>query len=240
MALQKITSEPTLKKSLHSSSIKEKNAIIERSKIKYTLRGILHTFGNGREILESLSKLGGFWMTLTTEFLNEINESDAACGSKTMTSVDPSKSMSLHGRLFVPDVKKRAEAATAAALKHMHKVKDIVDDKDGIKVVSSSPKKIICPVPQKVVSQPKLYPTGGLGFILNGGRQMVPRIRTTTSKHDSLFPPQEMFDSEMYEDDPQSKSIPAPDASWGSPLREYFDMDVNEGEQLNISDKDNE
>jgi len=69
---------------------------------------------------------------------------------------------------------------------------------------------------------------------------MVPRIRTTTSKHDSLFPPQEMFDSEMYEDDPQSKSIPAPDASWGSPLREYFDMDVNEGEQLNISDKDNE
>lgn len=240
MALQKITSEPTLKKSLHSSSIKEKNAIIERSKIKYTLRGILHTFGNGREILESLSKLGGFWMTLTTEFLNEINESDAACASKTMTSVDPSKSMSLHGRLFVPDVKKRAEAATAAALKHMHKVKDIVDDKDGIKVVSSSPKKIICPVPQKVVSQPKLYPTGGLGFILNGGRQMVPRIRTTTSKHDSLFPPQEMFDSEMYEDDPQSKSIPAPDASWGSPLREYFDMDVNEGEQLNISDKDNE
>ena len=76
MALQKITSEPTLKKSLHSSSIKEKNAIIERSKIKYTLRGILHTFGNGREILESLSKLGGFWMTLATEFLNEINQAD--------------------------------------------------------------------------------------------------------------------------------------------------------------------
>ena len=49
-----------------------------------------------------------------------------------------------------------------------------------------------------------------------------------------------MFDSEMYEDDPQSKSIPVPYASWGSPLREYFDMDVNEGEQLNISDKDNE
>ena len=150
MALQKITCEPTLKKSLQSSSIKEKNAIIERSKIKCTLRGILHTFGNGREILESLSKLGGFWMTLTTEFLNEINQADAACGSKTMMSVDPSKSMSLHGRLFVPDVKKRAEAAAAAALKHMHKVKDIVDDKDGINVVSSSPKKTFVPCLKKL------------------------------------------------------------------------------------------
>ena len=74
-------------------------------------------------------------MTLTTEFLNEINQADAAYGSKTMMSVDPSKSMSLHGRLFVLDVRKRAEAAAAAALKHMHKVKDIVDDKDGINAV---------------------------------------------------------------------------------------------------------
>ena len=68
---------------------------------------------------------------------------------------------------------------------------------------------------------------------------MVPRMKTTSSKHDSLFPPvPEIFDSEMYEDGTQPKSVAAPDASWGSPLSEYFDMVVDEGEQPNVSGED--
>jgi len=69
---------------------------------------------------------------------------------------------------------------------------------------------------------------------------MVPRMRTTTSKHDSLFPPvPEMFSGEIYEDGSQPKNVVAPEASWGSPLRElYFDMVVNEGEQPNVSGED--
>jgi hypothetical protein len=42
----------------------------------------------------------------------------------------------------------------------------------------------------------------------------------------------------MYEDGTQPKSVAAPDASWGSPLSEYFDMVVNEGEQPNVSGED--
>ena len=111
MALQKISSLPTLKKSLGSSSIKAKNAIVERSKIKDTLRDILQTFGNGREILENLSKLGGFWTTLATEFLHEMNQAHVASASMMMASINPSESLSVQGGPFATDVKKYAAAA---------------------------------------------------------------------------------------------------------------------------------
>ena len=233
MALQKISSLPTLKKSLGSSSIKAKNAIVERSKIKDTLRDILQTFGNGREILENLSKLGGFWTTLATEFLHEMNQAHVASASMMMASINPSESLSVQGGPFATDVKKYA--AAAAVMKEGDKDKDTVNRDDDITIVSPLPLKITCPV----LKRPKLYPTGGGGFISNGAGQMVPRMKTTSSKHDSLFPPvPEIFDSEMYEDGTQPKSVAAPDASWGSPLSEYFDMVVNEGEQPNVSGED--
>ena len=242
VALQKISSLPTLKKSLGTSSIKAKNAIVERSKIKETLGNILQTFGNGREILESLSKFGGFWTTLATTFLNEIHQPQAASASMMMASVNPSESLSVQGGPFATDLTKRAAAeaaAAAAAMKEMGKNKDIVSYEDDITIVSPLPLKINRPVPDKA-KRPRLYPTGGGGFISNGVGQMVPRMRTTASKHDSLFPPvPEMFSGEIYEDGSQPKNVVAPDASWGSPLRElYFDMVVNEGEQPNVSGED--